>query len=214
MLALTETWLHENIPTEAVSLANYSFVRRDSPTEAVSLANYSFVRRDRGTRGGGVGIYIKKHVKFDVIPTSDSIEQLWIKINLKKVTFVLGVVYRLPNQDYKTFSNELEDSFIICSSVADTIYLVGDFNIDLLKTDCPSNSFFGDFTESLNLEQLIDQPTRVCSNHSSLIDHICVTDSSMILKSGVISSDLSDHDFIYLELNLGLSPAQPIITSG
>nr|CAI5864414.1 unnamed protein product [Callosobruchus analis] len=49
IVAISETWLNGNVDGPAVQINNYNFVRRD---------------RNDGSRGGGVGIYIKNYIKY------------------------------------------------------------------------------------------------------------------------------------------------------
>lgn len=140
LLALTEIWLNGHIPTNSIS-----------------IDNYSFIRKDRQTSGGGVGLLLNKQLKYSLIPTNDAIEQLWVKVELKRNNFILGVVYRPPQLDYKIFTNGVEDSFEICSSLSDIIYI------------CSDSIFFCEFAVSLNLEQLVDQATRIHNGNVSLL---------------------------------------------
>lgn len=65
IVGITETWLSNDVATEAVN-----------------IPGYSFYRRDRGSRGGGVGIYVKNTIKCQVIQfdftLNNSFEYLWI----------------------------------------------------------------------------------------------------------------------------------------
>jgi len=73
------------------------------------------------------------------------------------------------------------------------IYIVGDFNIDLLKNDCHNIST--DFTNILYSQSffpLIHLPTRVTKSSATLIDNIFCNHLTPH-DSGVIVSDFSDH---------------------
>ena len=52
-------------------------------------------------------------------------------------------------------------------------------------------------TDTNGFTQLIDTPTRVTNNSSSLIDHIYTNDTRKISQSGVIESGISDHFITY-----------------
>ncbi|KAB0799630.1 hypothetical protein PPYR_07510 [Photinus pyralis] len=68
IIAVTETWLNDEINSNHVS-----------------IHNYQFIRKDRNTRGGGVGFYVKTQFKYSMIEMecSDYYEDLWIKISSK-----------------------------------------------------------------------------------------------------------------------------------
>ena len=67
---------------------------------------------------------------------------------------------------------------------------MGDLNIDLLKT-VPSR--WTGILNSYNLTQIINQPTRITSATSTLIDHIYVSRLEFVHYSGVLNITLSDH---------------------
>ena len=83
--------------------------------------------KDRNRHGGGVGIYIRKGINFDVRDINDAnLETLFIDIILNKTKpFVVGVCYRPPNDNkfVENFKNVLE------FFAPDTeIHILGDFN--------------------------------------------------------------------------------------
>ena len=70
------------------------------------------------------------------------------------------------------------------------VYIMGDFNIDLLK--CESSQISQDFLLSLQscyLTPTVDKPTRVLRSSATLI----VNNPDQLLASGNIISDISDH---------------------
>ena len=70
------------------------------------------------------------------------------------------------------------------------VYIMGDFNIDLLK--CESSQISQDFLLSLQscyLTPRVDKPTRVHRSSATLI----VNNPDQLLASGNIISDISDH---------------------
>ena len=104
-----------------------------------------------------------------------------------------------------------------------TVFLCGDFNIDILKhkanqgtksfldtmysiglyplVDRPtriSNHSFLDTMYSIGLYPLVDRPTRI-SNHSfSLIDNIFTNVTNHKVASGILVSDVTDHLAIFI----------------
>lgn len=194
ILACSETWLHESIDIETVK-----------------INNYAFYRRDRGGRGGGVGIYINSSFRCSVIDTSTSIEQIWLSIPLGSKKICVGAVYNPPNADYKHFLNCLEDSLISCSFISEDLYCCGDFNINLLKPDLPAVQYFNSFLHTVGATQIITDPTRITETTYSLVDFILVMDDTNCINSGVINSDISDHDFVYCNINISRPKNIPTI---
>ena len=77
------------------------------------------------------------------------------------------------------------------------IFLMGNFNIDLLSFDTSQHiNEFIDNTTSSSLQPQISQPTRIHKNHKTLIDNIFCNIPNFEIKtsvSGNITTTLSDH---------------------
>ena len=76
------------------------------------------------------------------------------------------------------------------------LYLVGDYNINLLNVD--SHNLTADFNDTIysyGLIPLITRPTRVTETSATLIDNIFTNKSISCEKSmyGILVSDISDH---------------------
>lgn len=72
------------------------------------------------------------------------------------------------------------------------IIVMGDINIDLKVHDTKCKKLMS-VTNEFCLEQLIEEPTRVTSSSSTLIDHVYVSDPHKTVSSGVLKLSLSDH---------------------
>ena len=94
------------------------------------------------------------------------------------------------------------------------VYILGDFNIDLLfkgncilnKTHKIKNHFkdflpkikkYNEFCSIYGLKQLINCPTRITCNTSTLIDQFSINSQDHISLSGVINTAISDQNMIY-----------------
>ena len=75
-----------------------------------------------------------------------------------------------------------------------TVFLCGDFNIDILKHKVNQGTkSFVDTMYSISLYLLIDRPTRI-SNHSfTLIDHVFTNLTNHKVTSGILVSGITDH---------------------
>ena len=114
--------------------------------------------------------------------------------NCKKA--LICCIYRAP----KTELGQLNEFISNCcqNTRNKTVYLCGDFNIDLLQHDTNNitNNFI-DHLYSFGLHSLITRPTRITRHSKTLIDNIFTTNLSNI-HSGLIINDLSDHLPIFL----------------
>ena len=81
-----------------------------------------------------------------------------------------------------------------------SIFLMGDYNINLLQCDVNDhyNAFFNNL--SFSLMPVITKPTRVADSSSTLIDNI-LFNLQPFPSSGIIISDLSDHFPINMNVN-------------
>ena len=81
--------------------------------------------------------------------------------------------------------------------------LMGDINIDLLsdKVDKLKKSWI-DLTTNLELNQIINEPTRVTYSTNTLIDHIYVTNDLPVLQSATIKYGISDHFPVFAVFDL------------
>ncbi|KAG5878283.1 hypothetical protein JTB14_017249 [Gonioctena quinquepunctata] len=123
----------------------------------------------------------------------DSLEQLWISVEIENETFVSGVAYRPPNANVPTALEKLESNLTNFLLTCETLLVAADFNINLLSTNA-SVQLFNDFVQSYNLSQIVTEPTRVTSHSQTLIDIIITSNPEVITKCDVL--DLpgnSDH---------------------
>ncbi len=72
------------------------------------------------------------------------------------------------------------------------IIVVGDLNCDVLKPDSPNAIALPNFCTSVNLTQLIKEPTQVTENSTSLIDVIMTSNVNLVENQGVVSSHIRD----------------------
>lgn len=180
IVGVTETWLTRNTEDRQLLLNDFTLLREDY----------------RG-RGSGVGMYIRKSLKFIRLQTASPIEHLIIKVTINSKNYIIGVIYRNHDINYNTFISELENIMSQCLIKHEYVILLGDFNINILNlSDLMTRTYLASVNE-LGFTQLITEPTRI----KSLLDHILVSDIAFVLQSGVESCEISDHDLIYVTIN-------------
>ena len=80
------------------------------------------------------------------------------------------------------------------SCIKGSIYICGDFSIDLLSYNVNnSTKNCVDQMFSMSLFPLINQPTRITSQCNSIINNIYINSINEDIFSGVIIADISDH---------------------
>ncbi|KAF2884119.1 hypothetical protein ILUMI_22053 [Ignelater luminosus] len=85
---------------------------------------------------------------------------------------------------------------MLCMPLSDDVVYLGDCNVDFLMVDNPGTEYFNNMLDSLNLHQIIIEPTRLSINRNSLIDIVVTSNLSLIKQSNVLHCDLSDHELL------------------
>ena len=163
----------------------------------IEIEGYTLERSDRDRRGGGVACYIRYDISFNVRENfSNEIENIFIDVLLPKTKPILiGIVYRPPDQ--LNFLEPFSESIGSTHSFDNQeVYILGDLNIDL-KGKPPLAKKHKEFCSLHGLTQIIDSPTRITDETSTLIDHILTNSKEKVSQSGVLDVSLSDHQAIY-----------------
>ena len=161
--------------------------------------------------GGGVGFYISSKFDYEIIEDLSFFEErvfesIFIKLKLEKDKFkIIGNIYRAPGTDVNYFIEKLQqilekiDKDKMYKNSKETI-LLGDFNIDLLKYEKNNEtSNFVDTVLSYGHLPVINFPSRITPNSSTLIDNIFSNNFENVYKSnGLLYSCISDHLPIFM----------------
>jgi len=192
VLCLTETWLHPDIPSEYIEIENYTLIRRD---------------RAGVGKGGGICIFVRDVFTvrtIDVVSTielDNTTEVLCVQIQLNKnKAIIVAAFYRNPRGKASSFSciEQILKSLLLKNK---SIYCLGDFNDNLLGDEkiCKNMS---KIIQSLNLKQLIKEPTRVTIKSQTLIDLIITNDELSVLSTNQKESNVADHHQITCVINI------------
>ena len=145
----------------------------------INLDGYVVVRKDRSRNGGGVCIYLRSSINYkirdDLVPSE--LEAVCIEIiKPHSKPFLVTTVYRPPSAS-SDFFDLFEKLIKVIDNENKEMYVLGDLNCDMLKTDKDSNTPTKKIKsyELYRLSQLIDEATRITMTTSSLIDHIVTT---------------------------------------
>ena len=177
----------------------------------ISIDGYDVIRYDRNRRGGGVSCFVKSTICFNQkFLFQDDIENIVIDLlfpNTKPIT--VGIFYRPPDQ--RNFIESISHDLPSLKLESNEVYILGDFNFNLYHNEKYIFKNFSNSTTSVNpeiknyiefcslfgLEQMVQTPTRITCNSSSLIDHILTNFSDRISQSGIVDTGISDHQLIF-----------------
>ena len=199
VICIQESWGHEEIDIRYFSLPNYTLINANR----------------RLSLHGGLITYIHDDFAFkelnDMIPissTSTLFESLFVEIwkkNSHYQKYIIGNIYRLPvyvADDLNVFINEFTDLLIVLRARSKSVFLCGDYNIDLLKINANDNfNMFYENVISSSFIPGITLPTRICDTTSTLIDNIYTNSVDKICTSGILIRPISDHQMYFCMIN-------------
>ena len=122
--------------------------------------------------------------------TNSSYQALWIEFQQSNDNEnTCGIVCRQHN-DTNEFLDYLSESLERFNRHNHNIYLMGDFNIDLLKyKNCTYSQALLHCTQSFSMLPVLDKPTRVYGTSATLIDNIFTNNLENSIVGGNIVTD-------------------------
>jgi len=180
ILVLTETWFSSNYTDDLCGYGAYHVYRENK-------------------RGGGVSIYVRNSIKCTLLPdhsyVGDNFEICSCAISVGERRLVVHGIYRPPDRDIRSFSDELSVLLSIAQRT-DDVFLVGDLNIDLANPG-DSESEFIHMCQASSFIPLISLPTHITPRRLSCLDHFWYNQLCDV-KSGVLRVDITDHYPIFV----------------
>ena len=180
IIAVTETWHPYN---SAVSLIDY----------------HDIILRVRKNRklGGGVALYVKKSIKFELHSelnnlSMETLEIIGIKVITEKNKKIsIAAVYKPPNGNINSTLRDLEKVF---KTIGDEkLILAGDMNIDTSNTSNATKRYLEKLMEH-NLFQKTGAFTRITAKTKSTLDHVVTNINDM--KTLVTHFCIADHQAV------------------
>ena len=194
ILCISETWLESNVLDKFIN-----------------IEGFNVFRHDRG-RGGGACIYVRddlevKVFNIDVHREDDlDIEDIWITVQCRKLpSFIVGCIYRHPKAPAHSFNYLLESFRSVCLKKK-AVYIFGDFNDNMLCV----NSRLVKIIDKAKMTYIINKPTRITEQSSTLIDQVITNSPQKILHSDVLPGPIADHELITITIDIKKPKRQPI----
>ena len=191
ILCLSETHLEPNIHSDTLLFEGY-----DLP-----------IRKDRTHNGGGVMIYMSNILKYTRRDDLEDprLETIWVEVTSKAQNILICCFYRSDfNISQSLFVSELQNSIETALDYTPFVILTGDINIDFINF---TNIQLRDCLSLFNLTNVINEPTRIAENSTTLIDPVLVSDACTVLDSGTLTIDntISDHKATYVSIKIFLN---------
>ena len=152
----------------------------------VEIKGYKISHMASKTSKGGIAVYVNENVnsieRIDLNILHDEFEGTWVEIkNKHSRNIICGCIYRHPHNNFKEFFQYLEMCLSKFNKENKEIFLAGDFNFDLLKTETDTNTQnFYDLMCSYGTLPRIIQLTRVTPNTATILTIFSLTTLLMI----------------------------------
>ena len=186
VLGITESRLKEANPL-AINIILPGFTYEHTPTKSAN---------------GGTLLYIKNGINYKLGPDLNinkdkELESIFIEIITKNSkNIIVGCIYRHPCMHPQEFNSLFLKSLTnkLSKESNKKIIILGDFNIDLIKTNTNNNaSEFLDIIYSSYLIPHITSPTRLSSRSHTLIDNVISNVITEDTISGNVINTIPDH---------------------
>jgi len=129
---------------------------------------------------GGIGVYVKDSFVCSIRDNlklqsteKNTVENIWIEINNGKCKYIIGALYRHPNQNIDDFTVLLDGRLSEISTSHMPCIIAGDINIDLCNYSVhnPTTEYMNMLITN-NFIPIIVMPTRITDHSATIIDHI------------------------------------------
>ena len=186
---------------DIIAVTETRITKQTSLTTNINLRNYAIEFTPTESSAGGTLLYIASHLSYKPRPDlniykSNQLESTFVEIiNPKKSNIIIGCIYKHPNMDVTDFkSNYFSQIFEIVSKEQKQVFLLGDFNINLLNYNDhqPTNDFLDSLASNSFIPYIL-HPTRITNHSKTLIDNIFSNFTSPDIISGNITATISDH---------------------
>ncbi len=139
--------------------------------------------------------------------TEHHIETMIFSITIKKEIWYVALCYKNPNVPHNIFMSMITKFYDAAMCNAKEIILLGDMNIDMLKTNCVLMS---DLCNVYDLTNLIESPTCFKSENGTLIDPIIVRNRYRFQSPINVTCGYSDwHNMVGCITKLQVPPQKP-----
>lgn len=186
---VTETWL-----TQYDSSAIAAFL---PPTHDF----YHFPREH--SRGGGVGIAIKKSIKSvktfrRIFQNFECLEANIVQSN-KHLT--IYIIYRPPQNCHVQFLEEFQSFLTESEMRCSTVIYLGDFNIWMNNVENVRAREFRDILDVHHLDNIVSDPTHRSGN---ILDLVITQKNSTLIKNLTVQPEctISDHNLIHFNIHV------------
>lgn len=157
-----------------------------------SIPNYDPIFSCRETSSGGLAMYIRSGLSFNIVKTfsNEGMHLIHVEIKINGLLYDVVGVYRPPSYDFEKFHDELE--FLLSTHGSRPLFVVGDVNIPMNLTNNNVVSRYKSLLDSYNFVCSNTHVTRPISNN--VLDHFVSRKEDLpYVRNDTVYSDVSDH---------------------
>ena len=185
-----------NTNFDIIAISETRILKNTKIAKNINIPNFSYEFTPTESTAEGTLIYIADHLTYQKRDYLNYLESTFIEItNPSKTSIIVGYNYRHPTMDLSEFNyyylNPLLEKL---ANEKKTVFLLGDFNVDLFKYEHhkATNEFLDSLSSNMVLPYII-QPTRITSHSKSIIDKSFSNYISQEIILGNLTSTISDH---------------------
>ena len=203
---------------DIIGITETKFIKGIAPIIDPKLPGYKHHHTPTESTKGGVLMYIREGISYkrrgnleNMMYKAKELESVFYEVeNPGKKSEIYGCIYRHPCMDADIFNELLDKLLKKITAEKKVTYLMGDFNMDLLKTETDEKigNYYDIWTSHLFVPH-ITLPTRITTRSKTLIDNIFSNDSDFANGvSGNFTFSISDHlpQFLIMPDNLKHPP--------
>ena len=191
--------------TKYPDIMAFTDTKRNDELTVPKLKGYKFEFVNSSTKAGGIGVYLADSLNPKLCPDLNFLsnmnhcEDIWLRVQIDNANhkeLIIGVVYRHDfKSNYDDFCDKFCEQLLHLHQKKVKYYIVGDFNINLLKYNVVATvTKYLDAISSTGCNILINRATRVPKHgNSSCLDHVYTNLPTQKLDNHVIMADISDH---------------------
>ena len=212
--------VREGLPKASIDILCVDKTKLDAsfPDHQFKISGYQFppIRRDRNSKGRRKIVFVREGfiVKQMKNIETENAETICLELVIAKKKWRILFAYRPPDTNKSTFFNEIYVTLNKILGKYDNILLLGDLNIDELKTGSDSSNHLSNVKDVFNLTNLFKKPTCFKLQDETLIDLMLTNRPISFLKSQNFEMRLNDYHKLIVNIQRASfkNPPRKIIT--
>ena len=147
------------------------------------MDGYESYFNNKHSAAGGLAIYVYSSFESNT-PTNLSLLNVYFLEVTKPEPFLVGMIHRPLNLDFESF-------IYILDNIINIVYIMGDFNVNILKYSDINTQFLVNISHSNGSFSTVNKLTQV-TNHSATLIDIWTNNFDNYVCSGIIFNSISD----------------------